>query len=71
MTGMELLREKIDQSGFKLAYVAEMCGLTYQGLKKKLDGCTEFKASEIAALRNVLHLTDAEVQAIFFNNGVD
>lgn len=71
MTGMALLREKIDQSGFKMTYVAERCGLTYQGFKKKLDGYTEFKASEIAALIDVLHLTDAEVQAIFFDNDVD
>ena len=68
---MELLRKKIDQSGFKLTYVAERCGLTYQGFKKKLDGDTEFKASEIAVLKDMLNLTDAEVQAIFFGDDVD
>ena len=71
MKGMELLRKKIDQSGFKLTYVAERCGLTYQGFKKKLDGDTEFKASEIAVLKDMLNLTDAEVQAIFFGDDVD
>ena len=68
---MELLRKKIDQAGFKLTYVAERCGLTYQGLKKKLDGDTEFKASEIAVLKDMLNLSDAEVQDIFFNDDVD
>ena len=68
---MERLRKKIDQAGFKLTYVAERCGLTYQGLKKKLDGDTEFKASEIAVLKDMLNLSDAEVQDIFFNDDVD
>jgi hypothetical protein len=71
MKGMELLRKKIDQAGLKLTYVAERLGLTYQGLKKKLDGDTEFKASEIAVLKDMLHLSDADVQAIFFDDDVD
>ena len=71
MKGMELLRKKIDQAGFKLTYVAERLNLTYQGFKKKLDGDTEFKASEIAVLKDLLKLSDAEVQAIFFDDDVD
>lgn len=71
MKGMELLRKKIDQVGFKLTYVAERLNLTYQGFKKKLDGDTEFKASEIAVLKDLLKLSDAEVQAIFFDDDVD
>ena len=71
MKGLELLRKKIDQSGLKMAYVAERLGLTYQGFKKKLDGDTEFKASEIAILKDVLNLSDVEVQDIFFADNVD
>lgn len=71
MKGMELLRKKIDQAGFKLTYVAERLNLTYQGFKKKLDGDTEFKASEIAVLKDLLKLSDADVQAIFFDDDVD
>jgi len=71
MKGLELLRKKIDQSGLKLTYVAERLGISYQGLKKKLDGDTEFKASEIAVLKDVLQLSDAEVQDIFFTDNVD
>lgn len=66
MKGLELLRRKIDESGYKLSFIAEKCGLTYQGFKKKLDGYTEFKVSEVGILRDLLHLTDEEVQAIFF-----
>lgn len=71
MKGVELLRKKIDQSGLKLTYIAERLGLTYQGFSKKLKGETEFKASEIAILKDVLNLTDADVQAIFFDSDVD
>lgn len=71
MKGMELLRKKIDHAGFKLTYVAERLNLTYQGFKKKLDGDTEFKASEIAVLKDLLKLSDAEVQSIFFDDDVD
>ena len=69
--GMELLQVKIKESGYKLNYVAERCGLTYQGLKKKLDGETEFKVSEMGILKDLLKLTEDEVQAIFFENDVD
>lgn len=71
MKGLELLRKKIDQSGLKLTYVAERLGISYQGLKKKLDGDTEFKASEIAILKDMLQLSDVEVQDIFFTDNVD
>ena len=32
MTNTELLREKIDQSGYKLRFIAKKIGITYQGL---------------------------------------
>lgn len=66
MSGMELLREKINGSGYKVSHVADRCGLTYQGFLKKSKGETEFKASEIAVLKDLLNLTDSEMQAIFF-----
>ena len=34
MTNTELLREKINASGYKLQFVAEKCGLTYFGLEE-------------------------------------
>lgn len=66
MTNTALLAEKIRQSGYKLQYVAEQCGLTYQGLLPKLKGERDFKQTEITALRDLLKLTDAESNAIFF-----
>ena len=66
MTNTALLAEKIRQSGYKLQYVAEQCGLTYQGLLPKLKGERDFKQTEVTALRDLLKLTDAESNAIFF-----
>ena len=41
MTNTELLREKINASGYKLQFVAEKCGLTYFGLMKKVNNETD------------------------------
>lgn len=66
MTNTTLLRRKIDESGYKLIFIAEKCGLTYQGFMKKVNNETEFKASEIQTLKELLNLTTEEVNAIFF-----
>ena len=71
MTNTTLLRRKIDESGYKLIFIAEKCGLTYQGLLKKIRNETEFKASEIQTLKELLNLTTEEVNAIFFAVHVD
>ena len=66
MMDSKLLRDVLRDSGYRLVYVAGACGLTYAGFLKKLNNETEFKASEIMALRRLLQLTDAEINAIFF-----
>ena len=71
MTNSVLLRQKINECGYKLAFVAAKCGLTYYGFLKKLNNETEFKVGEVANLKELLQLTDAEVGAIFFAENVD
>ena len=68
MTNTELLRAKIDQSGYKLRFVAKQIGITYQGLLNKINNRSEFRASEIQTLYNLLGLTEEEREAIFFSN---
>ena len=51
MTNTGLLREKIDASGYKLAYVASQCNLSYQGFLKKMKGQTEFKVKDRKSTR--------------------
>lgn len=66
MTNSELLREKISLSGYKLQFIAEKMGLTYQGFLKKINNESEFKASEIKSLQAILRLSKKERDAIFF-----
>lgn len=71
MTNVTLLAEKIRLSGYRLQYIAEQCGVTYQGLLPKLKGEREFRQTEITALRDLLKLSDADCNAIFFADNVD
>ena len=71
MTDTKMLRQLIDESGYKLRFIAEKCGLTYQGLLPKINGERDFDQTEIAALRTLLHLDQDQVDAIFFGLEVD
>lgn len=66
MTNTELLKKKIDLSGYKMKYIAAQLGITYYGLSKKVNNETEFKASEIQALCDLLNITGEEKEKIFF-----
>ena len=50
MTNSKLLREIIDEKGYKLKYIAEKLGLSPYGLQLKIDNKQEFKTSEVAVL---------------------
>lgn len=57
MTNSKLLRELIDEKGYKLKYVAEKLGLSSYGLQLKIDNKQEFKTSEVAVLCDILDIT--------------
>ena len=61
------LKEKIKNSGFKLSYIATQLGLSYTSIKKKMKGEVEFKATEIAVLKQILNLSDSDINLIFFS----
>lgn len=71
MTNTELLRKKIDESGYKLIFIAEHCRLSYQGFMNKVNGKSEFNATEIQKLRVLLKMCPEDVEAIFFAPVVD
>lgn len=71
MTNTGMLRKKIDDAGYKLSFIAQKCNLTYQGFMNKVNNVTSFLASEIMVLRDLLHLSDAEVITIFFSTEVE
>lgn len=71
MTNTVLLGEKIRQSGYKLQFLAEKCGLDRSTLYKKIQNQSEFKQTEISALIELLKLSDADCNRIFFADSVD
>ena len=71
MVDVVALRQKIDESGYKLQYIAKQCGLTYQGFLPKLNGEREFTVSESWTIKELLQLTDEEWKTIFFCHMVD
>ena len=66
MINYKKLNDKVRNSGLKKSYIAKKLGLTPYGLAKKLNGETEFKASEMANISEVLNLTGEMREEIFF-----
>lgn len=63
---IDRLRSTIDDSGIKLKFICEKMGLSRYGLYKKLNGSSEFTASEMKEMQNILHLSNKERDEIFF-----
>lgn len=66
MTNGKLLREIAKARGKTLQGLAEAIGVTRQGFFKKIENRSEFKASEISKLSDLLSLSEQEKQNIFF-----
>lgn len=66
MTNTKALKERIKDQGLTFVYVAKELNITREALYSKLCGRSEFKASEILTLRNLLRLSPEESDAIFF-----
>ena len=66
MPNLSLLRKKIDNSGLTVTAIAQKSGLKRETLYNKLQGDSEFKASEISALTFVLQMSREERDEIFF-----
>lgn len=66
MTDTKMLRNAIEKSGLKYKHIAEKLGLSAYGLQKKIENQSEFKASELCAIAELLGLSDGERSAIFF-----
>ena len=67
MTNTALLEKKIDESGYKKSYIAKTIGLkTTNVLTKKVNNESEFKASEIDALCDLLKIDTLEERNLIF-----
>lgn len=67
MVNTKLLRESIDSLGMSISFVAKQIGISRESLYQKMNGETEFKASEIYALKDLLRLDNNKRDAIFFD----
>ena len=67
MTNVDLLEEKIRRSGLKKAYIAAKIGVAPNTFSALISNKTEFKASQIRKICDVLGIKDAtEIKTIFF-----
>ena len=69
MTNIDLLEDKIYESGLKKGYIANKIGVSPSTFSALLSNKSEFKASQIRAICDVLNIQDdAEIRAIFFEH---
>ena len=68
MPNLELLQEKISDSGMTMVAIAQKSGISRETLYNKLKGQGEFKASEIIGLTKALRLSTEDRDAIFFDS---
>ena len=67
MTDSAALCTLIKEKGLKYKYIAQKLGITPYGLKLKIDNRSEFKASEISCLCEILNIINlSEREQIFF-----
>ena len=66
MTDTLALDFAIKKAGFDRQKVAKSLGISMMALFNKIHNRTEFKASEIARLVDMLRLTSKETKNIFF-----
>lgn len=66
MTDTALLEQAIKDSGLKKSYIAQQVGLSRAGLCNCINNRSEFKASQINALCNLLSIDLAQRNRIFF-----
>lgn len=71
MTNLKLLKEKINESGYKLLFIAKCIGITRTSLLNKVGGKYDFKNREIHKLADLLRLSNEERDVIFFANSAD
>jgi DNA-binding phage protein len=66
-----MLKEIIEESGISVTAIARKMGITREGLYKKLNNKTEFKASEIVLMQKILSLSNKKRDEIFFAKKVE
>jgi DNA-binding phage protein len=71
MPNIEMLKEKIKESGMTIVAISEKSSILRETLYNRLNGKGEFTASEIVGLTRALGLSKADRDCIFFGERVN
>ncbi len=72
VTNSEELNKLIRKSGLKRGHIADVIGISYYSLNKKINNESPFKAGEIQIMCELLGITDLEEkERIFFAEDVE
>lgn len=71
MTDTKSLKIAIMRADISHEEIAYKLGITRETLWRKINNITEFKAREIMLLRDILHLSNEQRDAIFFSEKGD
>ena len=66
MTNTSLLEKYIEDSGYKKSFIAKQIGINAYTLAMKINNDSEFKANEMTILCELLKISAADKEAIFF-----
>lgn len=66
MVDLKLLEKTIRDSGLKAGSIGDTLGIGYASFWRKMHGITEFKASEMSALKDMMHMSNTLFRRIFF-----
>lgn len=66
MTNTKLLEAAIKKRGLKKSYIADQLGISRGGLTNLINNRSDFRASQIQTLCNLLELNETQRNAIFF-----
>ena len=62
------LKDRIIKDGFTIKGIAKRMNISRYTLMQKLSNKSEFKASEIVMLKDILNLNKTEINEYFFEN---
>ena len=68
MTNSSLLVQYIDKSGYKKSFIAKKLGISAYAFMLKVNNKSEFWASEITILCDLLNIPAQDKESIFFAN---
>ena len=66
MTDTEALEEMMIRSNASVSFISEKIGITNKAFSMKMQNISEFLASEIVCVKQILNLSNLERDRIFF-----